>query len=88
MYNKDGVCRANRYGQCENFEECWKTGIRACDIHNMTVEEFLKRWSGDICLMNTDGSVYSSFRQNIPSELMNKEIKNIKLDRTEICILV
>lgn len=54
----------------------------------MTVKEFLKQWSGDICLMNNTGSVYCSFRENVPSEFMDKEIKKIKLERKDILITI
>ena len=54
----------------------------------MTVKEFITQWSGDICLMSSEGSVYCSFRENIPLELMDKEIRKIELDKKDIFITI
>ena len=54
----------------------------------MTVKEFLKQWSGDICLMDNTGGVYCSFRENVPLEFMDKEIKKIELDKKDILITI
>ena len=54
----------------------------------MTVKEFIEQWSGGICLMDETDNVYCSFRENIPSELINKEIKKIKLDKKDILIII
>lgn len=54
----------------------------------MTVKEFLEQWFGDICLMDNTGSVYCSFRENIPLELMDKEIIKIDLDKKDILITI
>lgn len=54
----------------------------------MTVKEFLEQWSGDICLMDNTGSVYCSFRENVPLEFMDKEIKKIELERKDILVII
>lgn len=54
----------------------------------MTVEEFIEQWSGDICLMDNTGSVYCSFRENIPLGLLDREIKKIELDKKDILIII
>lgn len=54
----------------------------------MTVKEFIIQWSGDICLMSSEGNVYCSFRENIPLELMDKEIRKIELDKKDILITI
>lgn len=54
----------------------------------MTVKEFITQWSGGICLMNSKGSVYCSFRENIPLELMYKNIRKIEIDKKDILITI
>ena len=58
------------------------------EVNIMTVKEFIEQWSGGICLMDETDNVYCSFRENIPSELINKEIKKIKLDKKDILITI
>lgn len=54
----------------------------------MTVREFLEQWSGDIWLMDNTGSIYCSFRQNVPLEFIDKQIKKIELERKDILITI
>ena len=46
------------------------------------VEDFLSKWSGDFRIEDKHGNVYGEFRQNLSNELLNKDIIEIKLERT------
>lgn len=46
------------------------------------VKDFIAKWSGDFRIEDKNGSIYGEFRENLTEELLNKEISDIKLERT------
>lgn len=49
---------------------------------NVKVKDFLDKWNGDFRIVDTKESVYGEYRELLTQELLNKNIVDVRLEKT------